>query len=370
MLSQVNSEQEDVHTVQYNKDNFSTEIKKKNHFVMFYAPWCVFCKRIEPTWEQLAEVSKEEDNNIVIAKVDCTTDSILCNEHDVTGYPTFKFFKAGETKGTKFEGTRDLPSLISFLNDELGTTLGNADVVPPVFEAVNGSLELTKHTFDKHVSTGYHFVKFYAPWCHHCQKLAPTWEELANSLHNNNNNNYIRISKVDCTQHQAVCWQFNIKGYPTLLWIEDGKKVDKYSGQRTQEDLKAYVSKMLEKSNDNSDHTIHTVLSLTGESFKHGIENGISFVKFFAPWCGHCKRLAPIWEDLGKKFFTNKNVNIIKVDCTLDASKELCNEEEVESVPTLYLYRDGLKVSEYNGPRNFDDLFEFVANYLQPHDEL
>lgn len=42
MLSQVNSEQEDVHTVQYNKDNFSTEIKKKNHFVMFYAPWYVY----------------------------------------------------------------------------------------------------------------------------------------------------------------------------------------------------------------------------------------------------------------------------------------------------------------------------------------
>lgn len=48
MLSQVSSEQEGqplvdhhVHTVQYTKDNFSSEIKKKNHFVMFYAPWYV-----------------------------------------------------------------------------------------------------------------------------------------------------------------------------------------------------------------------------------------------------------------------------------------------------------------------------------------
>lgn len=83
-------------------------------------------------------------------------------------------------------------------------------------------MELTEDTFDKHVSTGYHFVKFYAPWCDHCQKLAPTWEELANSLRNDN---YVSISKVDCTQHRNVCGQFNIKGYPTLLWIEDGKKV-------------------------------------------------------------------------------------------------------------------------------------------------
>lgn len=122
---------------------------------------------------------------------------------------------------------------------------------------------------------------------------------------------------------------------------------------------------------DNSDSASHTVvLSLTGESFKHGIENGISFVKFFAPWCGHCKRLAPIWEDLGKKFLTNEDVHIIKVDCTLDASKELCNEQEVDGFPTLYLYRDGLKVAEYNGARNLDDLYEFVESYLQPHDEL
>lgn len=83
-------------------------------------------------------------------------------------------------------------------------------------------MELTEDTFDKHVSTGYHFVKFYAPWCGHCQKLAPTWEELANSLRNDN---YVSISKVDCTQHRSVCGQFDIKGYPTLLWIEDGKKV-------------------------------------------------------------------------------------------------------------------------------------------------
>ncbi|CAL7952314.1 unnamed protein product [Xylocopa violacea] len=373
LLSRVNSEQDHVHTTQYTKDNFSTEIQKKNHFIMFYAPWCGHCQRLEPTWEQLAEMSNQEDN-IKIAKVDCTTDNSLCTEHDVTGYPTLKFFKAGEVKGTKFRGSRDLPSLTSFLSDQLGTIFGSKDTVPPPPEPVNGLVELTEDTFDKHVSSGYHFVKFYAPWCGHCQKLAPTWEELANSL---SNSNYVSISKVDCIQHRSICRQFEIKGYPTLLWIEDGKKVDKYTGQRTHEDLKAYVTKMLGKENDQAnvktdspDSATHAVLSLTGESFEHGIANGISFVKFFAPWCGHCKRLAPIWKDLGKKFLTNDNVKIVKVDCTLDVSKELCNEQEVDGFPTLYLYRDGLKVSEYNGARNLDDLYEFVMNYVQPHDEL
>lgn len=155
-------------------------------------------------------------------------------------------------------------------------------------------------------------------------------------------------------------------------------QIDKYIGERTHEELKAYVSMMLSKSVDesgrkseNNDSALHATLSLTADSFQHGIEKGFSFVKFFAPWCGHCKRLAPTWEELGKKFFANNNVNIAKVDCTLDGSKQLCNEQEVISFPALFLYRDGRKVLEYNGSRNLDDLYDFVIYHLQkPHDEL
>lgn len=108
---------------------------------------------------------------------------------------------------------------------------------------------------------------------------------------------------------------------------------------------------------------------LTGSDFKSGIESGINFVKFFAPWCGHCKRLAPTWEDLGKKFANNKNVNIVKVDCTVEANKDLCNNEEVEGFPTIFLYKDGQKISEYSGSRSLEDLYDFVVKHLG-HDEL
>ncbi|CAK9797135.1 Thioredoxin domain-containing protein 5 [Anthophora plagiata] len=377
LLSQVNSEEEDhVQAVQYTSTNFSTEIKKKDHFVMFYDPWFSTCIKLEPIWDQLADIS-HKNYNINIAKVDCVSDSNLCKSHHVTYYPTLKYFKAGEERGQEYTGETTLSALlsvISYINQGEGTTFEIEDVVPSPPKPLNGLLELTEDTFDKHVSTGYHFVKFYAPWCGHCQKLAPTWEELANSLRNNN---FVSISKIDCTQHHSICGQFEIKGYPTLLWIKDGKKVDQYTGQRTHEELRAYTSKMLGKVDDqvnvkteNLESTTPNVLSLTRESFKHNIENGVSFVKFFAPWCGHCKRLAPIWKDLEKKFLTNDNVNIIKVDCTLDVSKSLCDEQEVDSFPTLHLYRDGYKLSEYKGARNLDDLYEFVMNYVQPRDEL
>lgn len=80
---------------------------------------CGHCQKFSPIWEQLAEMLNEDDNNIKIAKVDCTVDNEVCNEQDVTGYPTLKFYKLGDTQGVKFRGTRDLPSLTTFINEQL-----------------------------------------------------------------------------------------------------------------------------------------------------------------------------------------------------------------------------------------------------------
>ena len=46
-------------------------------------------------------------------------------------------------------------------------------------EEVEGLYILNQDNFDGHVSQGYHFIKFYKPWCKHCQLMAPAWQELA-----------------------------------------------------------------------------------------------------------------------------------------------------------------------------------------------
>ncbi|KAF2901047.1 hypothetical protein ILUMI_05103 [Ignelater luminosus] len=371
----VQSHDEDVHTIKYDTETFSVELPKKNHFVMFYAPWCAHCQRLAPTWEQLAEMlNDDKDGNIRIAKVDCTSDSKVCSEQDITGYPTLKFYKTGSNEGVPFRGTRDLPSLTMFINEQLRSADESEELVNKVPEPPLKLLELTKDNFEKHVASGKHFVKFYAPWCGHCQKLAPVWEQLAQSLEFETD---VNIAKIDCTQYRSICNEFDIKGYPTLLWLEDGKKIDKYQGQRTHEDLKAYVNRMLGSAvNADMDEgkkesvSSSVVMVLTGEDFQHGIEKGITFIKFFAPWCGHCKRLAPTWEDLAKKFVGNPDINIVKVDCTLEINKQLCNDEKVDGFPSIYLYKEGRKISEYNGNRSLEDLQDFVMKHVNSHDEL
>jgi thioredoxin domain-containing protein 5 len=79
--------------------------------------------------------------------------------------------------------------------------------------------------------------------------------------------------------------------------------------------------------------------------------------------------LQPVWDELAEKFIGKTNVKIAKVDCTLADNKELCSQQEVNGFPTMFIYKNGDKLSEYNGSRSLDDLFDFVNRQLG-HDEL
>ncbi|CAI5488771.1 unnamed protein product [Closterium sp. Naga37s-1] len=93
-------------------------------------------------------------------------------------------------------------------------------------------LELTPANFHDHVGgDSVVFVKFYTPWCGHCQRLAPDWEKVATAF---KDSDAIRIAKVDCQAHAELCTNHEVRGYPTLKWFPAAGQggVEDYGGDR------------------------------------------------------------------------------------------------------------------------------------------
>lgn len=105
-----------------------------------------------------------------------------------------------------------------------------------------------------------------------------------------------------------------------------------------------------------------SVLDLIPENFDNIVlkSGKPALVEFFAPWCGHCKNLAPIYEELGAKFASEGKVSIAKVDA--DEHKDLGRRFGVQGFPTLKWF-DGKsdKPEDYNGGRDLDSLTSFVS---------
>ena len=82
-------------------------------------------------------------------------------------------------------------------------------------------------------------VKFYAPWCSHCKRLAPEYEKAAEALQEAGSKAV--IANLDATEEPLTAEKYKIASYPTLLLFRSGQQVDKYSGGRTSEAIVTYI---------------------------------------------------------------------------------------------------------------------------------
>merc|ERR1719184_84678 len=82
-------------------------------------------------------------------------------------------------------------------------------------------------------------------------------------------------------------------------------------------------------------------------------------IEFYAPWCGHCKSLAPKYDKLGEKM-AEEAVEIVKMDAT---ANDVPSDFDVKGFPTIYWVKKGDKPVSYNGGREVDDFVKYIAKH-------
>ncbi|CAK5023302.1 unnamed protein product [Meloidogyne enterolobii] len=208
----------------------------------------------------------------------------------------------------------------------------------------NGIYVLTDNNFDsfleEHPTV---LVEFYAPWCGHCKQLAPEYEKAAEELGDS-----VPLAKVDATVEKILAERFEINGYPTLkFWQKDHEPID-YDGDRDAQDYKPPPEE---------------VIALTEQTFDDFLgSNALTLVEFYAPWCGHCKKLAPEYEKAAIRLKAH-GIPLAKVDATIE--KKLAELYDVKGFPTLKIFRNARRF-DYDGPRDADGIVNYMIEQSKP----
>jgi len=111
----------------------------------------------------------------------------------------------------------------------------------------------------------------------------------------------------------------------------------------------------------------HPVRVIVGKNFESVVMNNEDdvLVKFYAPWCGHCKKLAPIWDDLATELKNVKNLVIAKFDATANEVEGV----DVRGYPTLKWYPKGGKTApvDYEGERDLEGFKKWLSEHSEAY---
>ncbi|KAF4636587.1 hypothetical protein G7Y89_g1498 [Cudoniella acicularis] len=308
-------------------EKFNSTVKDGYWFVKHYSPYCPHCIHIAPTWQTLYEyyytskpvpVGQTSNSastsmntftayyNFHFGSLDCIAYGSACSAHKVGSFPTFILYKDKE-EVKRFEGAKDMKGLSDFIEDTLETirpgsrplarpelpepgATGSKDLhgpepAPPADSkdtkltpsasaesaatktksaALNAtpakkkpmkpakpastpnplgtSISFTAESFQNSVTMTQEpwFIKFYAPWCGHCQAMAPNWVQLAKEFKGK-----LNIGEVNCEVETRLCKDVRVRGYPTILFFRGGERVE-YDGLRGLGDFVTYANKAID----------------------------------------------------------------------------------------------------------------------------
>lgn len=99
---------------------------------------------------------------------------------------------------------------------------------------------------------------------------------------------------------------------------------------------------------------------VTDATFNDTIRDGITFVDFWAEWCGPCRMLEPVIEELAEQF--KGKIKIVKLN--VDENKETAQRYGIMSIPTMIYFQDGKAIEKVTGYHPKEKLAEYLQSKL------
>jgi protein disulfide-isomerase A4 len=156
----------------------------------------------------------------------------------------------------------------------------------------------------------------------------------------------------------VVCFGKDGRKYP---WLQEDDEFSEEAFEEYMEKLntgrvKAYIKSQPPPKDDKG--PVKTVVASTFDKIVKDLSKDV-MIEFYAPWCGHCKQLEPIYKDLAKKLKSETNLVIAKMDATVNDAPEGYG---VEGFPTIYFAPAGKKDTplKYNGGRDVASMEKFI----------
>ncbi|KAF9581635.1 protein disulfide-isomerase precursor [Lunasporangiospora selenospora] len=402
--------------------------------VEFYAPWCGHCKALAPEYEIAATELKE--SKIPIAKVDCTVEADLCQEHGVQGYPTLKVFRSGVA--SEYKGERKANGIVSYLKKQALPALsvvsaedlakfsasdkvvivgvlpkdsplraelekfasekrdeytfgvveestdlkGSGIVLYKKFDEGKNVLEgdFTKESLLEFINThstpimddigpnNYAtYMESGLPLAYFFYDKGPKLEALAKEFKGKVNFVYIDAGKFGA--HAA---NLNLKDSWPAFGVQNVVSGAKYplsqEGDFAVDGVKGLVEGIIDGSiapsvkseaiPETNDGPVKVVVAHTYKEIVEDKEKDV-LIEFYAPWCGHCKNLAPIYDELGALYKDSKIV-VAKFDATANDLPE-GTPFQVQGFPTIKFRKAGSdEYIDYEGERTTEAFVKFL----------
>lgn len=287
--------------------------------IEFFSPNCIHCKRFGATWSELSQNkdylrTQYPQAPFTLAQVDCLAQWDLCKEQGVTFLPRLTIYQDGKQNADEYKGDRNYPEISAYIDKfakEYRESKGVPDV--PIVAAVDTKAQVASGT-------------------------AAAAE----------------VSIVTAPATPGAATTSVAQAAPSSDTTTSASTTAAQAAQAVEEVLPSGPNPKGELISYGPNGPIKTKEQLASWLSKSSGQ-GPTFVKFFAPWCPHCKAMAAAFKSLSESL--KGRVNALEIDC--EANRALCSSYDIRGYPVLRLYDQG-NVKEYNGGRNHDAMLKWV----------